>query len=216
MEHHMKRIFIFIIIIVAFQSQHVNAQLLHSFGIKAAYTSADQRIVQAPFGKIPTLRRDGFNVAIYAEWLNTPAFSIVTQCEYAQRGVGVFVIQTNEDGPEEIGRFYLYNRLDYLSIPIFAKITIPMTIIKPYIFMGPRIDHFLGYHNSITAKNMVYDNFTKTTVGASCGVGFDLKGVTTLPILLEGRYNVDVNDSYSAEQLTFRNNSFDVWLGWYF
>lgn len=126
-------------------------------------------------GSINTLRRGGFNAAIYAEWLNVPLISIVTQYEYAQRGVGSDVITTGETGPEEIGRDKIFSRDDYLSIPILVKISIPVQIIKPYILIGPRLDYFLGDKEDEPAFYRVYDEFSKTIIGGSFGIGLDLK-----------------------------------------
>jgi len=213
----LKKYSLFVLVIITFLSPQVNAQLLRTYGIKVAYTSADQKLEYYYLGgNLTTLRRDGFNVAIYAEWLNTPIFSIVTQCEYTQRGFGNEIIETSEFGPMEIGSYKLFNRVDYLSIPIFGKITIPMEIIKPYVLIGPRLDYLLGYKSGVGGYNVLFDNFSKTIIGASFGVGVDLKGLSTLPILLEGRYNIDLKDSYNTDLLKVRNNSIDVWLGYYF
>jgi hypothetical protein len=208
----MKKIIFLILAVEILFLQSGNAQLIKSYGFKVAYTSADQKFNYTNLTNIETKRRVGFNVAIYAEWLNTPFISLVTQCEYAQRGMGMEFNRT-ANSPDIIGTFIDYNRVDYLSIPIFVKLSLPVEPINPYLLLGPRIDFLLGYKSDESAFNAVYDGFSKTMTGASFAVGVDLNTLLPLAILIEARYNVDFKDSYSTQYLTVRNNSFDLWLG---
>ena len=208
----MKKIIFLILVIESSYSQIGNAQLIKSYGFKVAFTSADQKYNYTYLTDITTKRRVGFNAAIFAEWLNMPLFSLITQCEYAQRGMGMEFDRTL-NSPEITGTYTNYNRVDYLSIPIFAKLTFPVEPINPYILLGPRIDFLLGYKSDENVFNAVYDKFSKTITGASFAVGFDLKTLFPIALLIETRYNIDFKDSYSTQYLTVRNNSFDIWLG---
>jgi Outer membrane protein beta-barrel domain len=206
----MKKLILFVVVIELFLSQINNAQILNSYGLKIAYTSANQRYDYTNIGNIGTKRRIGFNAAIFAEWFNLPFVSLVTQCEYAQRGVGIVSERTLASSPDIVETNTYYSRVDYLSIPVFAKITVPVGPINPYVLIGPRIDFLLGYNS---AFNDIYDHFSKTMTGASCGFGVNLKTLLPVTVLVEARYNADFKDSFSNQNLTVRNNSWDIWLG---
>ena len=190
---------------------NVNAQTIKTYGLKLAVTSADQDFDYTAFAPT-TKRRIGFNASVFVEWLDLPFFSIVTQVEYAQRGRGVELILTGPSGPEEIGRITLYDRLDYLSIPLFAKITFPTGTISPYLSLGPRLDFLLGYKSELNSSS-IYDNFRKTNVGGTVGIGAEIVNLLPIRLTLEVRYNLDFRDSFSSQFLRVRNNSFDLWLG---
>ena len=212
----MKKTILLVFAFELFLAQSSNAQLIKSYGFKVAFTSADQKYNYTYLSNMDTKRRSGFNAAIFAEWLNLPFISIITQCEYAQRGMGMDFNRTNSTGPTIIDTYTNYNRVDYFSIPIFAKFTLPVAPIDPYILIGPRIDFLLGYHSDQNAFDGVYDSFSKTMTGASFAIGVDLKSVIPIALFIEARYNIDFKDSYSTQYLTVRNNSFDVWLGFAF
>lgn len=187
------------------------SQLITGYGLKAAITSANQDFSYSIPFDITTKRRLGLMFGAYVEWLNFPSFSIVTQIEYAQRGMGQEFIVTDESGPEPKGIITLYSRLDYLSLPLLAKVKFPAEPVSPYLLAGPRIDYFLG--GSSDRDLFTYDDFKKTTVGGSVGVGAATTTLLPVDALIEIRYNFDLTDSYSTQNLKIRNNAYDLWLG---
>jgi hypothetical protein len=209
----MRKVVFGMLLLTAFNLNESSAQLLRHYGVKVALTSATQRYQLTLDPGLGTKRRVGFNVGAFAEWLDIPPFSLVSQVEYAQRGMGQDFVLTGPSGPTPIGVRTLYSRLDYLSIPIVAKLRFPMGLIAPYILAGPRVDILLGYRSDENAFNAVYDKFKKTSVGGSAGVGIELESVLPFTVLAEVRYNFDFADSYETDFLKVRNNSFDVWLG---
>jgi hypothetical protein len=207
----MKIIIVSVFTIVLLFSHLGNAQFLKSYGLKGAFTSADQKL-NYTYVNIETKRRIGFNAAVFVEWFSVPYFSLVTQCEYNQRGMRTAFAQTGSV-LTIIGSFTNYNRVDYLSIPVFAKLAIPLYPVSPYLLIGPRFDFLLGYKSDDNIFNVVYDKFSKSTAGASFAFGVDLKELLQIAILVEARYNIDMKDSYSTQYLKMRNNAFDIWLG---
>jgi hypothetical protein len=189
-----------------------NAQLVKAYGPKVAFTSAHQDF-NYTYTDVEVKRRNGFNAALFVEWLNLPFISAVTQLEYVQRGMGMEFVRTGPEGPEVVGRFTRYNRVDYLSIPQLAKIAIPVGMFSPYLSTGPRIDFLLGYKSDDGLFNAVYDEFKKTNIGGTISIGLESVELLPIGLLVEARYNFDFADSYSTQYLKVRNNSFDVWLG---
>jgi len=193
-----------------------NAQLLRSLGAKVAVTSASQKFDYA-YSPFPGFRQDkkrrtGVNAAIFAEWLNTPFISIVTQLEYAQRGFtetiapvasspGIAVMDTRD------------NRVDYLSLPILLKASLSLGVFSPYVIVGPRLDKYLGYHDNFIVPNSINEEFTKTLWGGSAGIGLELRTLLPVSLSIEFRYNADFADSYKDYLLRVRNDAYDFWLG---
>ena len=194
-----------------------NAQLLKSYGVKAAFTSASQSFTyqNPPFpGFGPDIkRRTGFGIALYAEWFNLQVISIVSQIEYTQRGIGEEIAITGPNGPTIIRTEVRDKRLDYLSIPILAKTSVPFGNVTPYILIGPRIDFLLGYRDEFIVGNSIYQDFKKTMFGGTIGTGFALADLLPTTISVEFRYNIDLGDSYDTSLLKVRNNAYDIWVG---
>lgn len=185
---------------------------MKAIGFKAAYTSAHQSFDYTSFNIEPK-RRAGFNVAGFVEWLDLPFFSIVSQIEYAQRGMRYEIQQTGPGGPEIIAIVTRYNRVDYLSIPLFAKFSLPAHAISPFLSLGPRFDILLGYKSDEDAYNFVYDDFKKTMLGGTISIGCETNALLPFSLILEARYNFDLADSYATQSLKVRNSSIDIWMG---
>ena len=211
----LKRIIVVAVILEVMLLSCSDAQLLKSYGVKAAYTSANQNFdYSSSTANLGSQRRAGYNVAVFAEWLNLPIVSVITQVEYAQRGMKFDVSNTGPENPDIIIRTVTEkNRLDYLSIPVLVKLTLPSAIVHPYLLAGPRIDCFLSYQSDDNLLNPFYDDFKKTEIGASFGGGIELSTILPVGVLIEARYNLDLQDSYSSNNWKVRNNSFDIWLG---
>lgn len=193
------------------------AQLIRSYGVKLAFTSASQNLdyPTPPWGwwtGIKTSANPGFNVAAFAEWLNIPFFSVVSQIEYAERGARMKY-------PVPGGWRSTEGRLHYLSVPILAKVTIPVGRASPYVLAGPRADFLIDYRDvqippwGNALSNPFYSDFKSAILGGSVGVGVQTTSVLPVALLAELRYNFDFFDSYNNGYLKVRNNAFDVWLG---
>lgn len=159
-------------------------------------------------------RRIGFNVGLYAEWLGLPFFSLITQVEYDQRGY-LETYYVSLPLPAGFATKLASQRIDYLSVPILAKITFPIDGVQPYILAGPRVDVKLGYEKTYLGDwpTPPYSEFKSTDFGASIGAGLTLPNFPMLPILFEFRYNLDASSSYKTSFSTYRNNSCDIWIG---
>jgi len=209
----MKNLFFVLCFLAGSYANEANGQLVKSFGAKVAFTSADQRFDYSAFPDLATKRRSGFNIGGFVEWLNIPYFSILTQLEYTQRGVGQEFVITSSQGPDPIGRITVYSRLNYLSLPVLVKLALPATVLSPYLIAGPRIDILLGYNSYQGAPNLLYDNFKGSVIGGSAGLGVETKSMLPFTLIVEARYNFDFADSFDNQFLRVNNNAFDFWLG---
>jgi hypothetical protein len=212
----MSKLSVILLLAMIVYSNQSDAQLLKSYGIKAAITSASQSFTYSNpplsgFGP-DVKRRIGFGIALYAEWFNVPFISIISQMEYTQRGIGEEIAITTTS-PTPIRTEVRDKRLDYLSIPILAKASIPFGIITPYILIGPRVDILLGYHDEFIVGTSIYQDFKKTMFGGTVGAGLGLANLLPTTISVELRYNFDFSDSYDTSLLKVHNNAYDVWVG---
>jgi hypothetical protein len=209
----MRRVLFLSLVFVALISHDTSAQLIKQFGVKVAVTSANQGFDYSQMSDLQMKRRVGFDVGVFAEWLDIPVLSIISQIEYAQKGSGMEFVVTGPSGPQSLGTTKLYSRLDYLSVPILLKLRLQSSVITPYLLAGPRLDILMSYQSDEGVLNSLYDQFKKTTLGGSVGVGVQIQSLLPVTILVEGRYNIDLSDSYETNLLKVRNNSFDFWLG---
>ena len=213
----MSKLSVILLVALCVYLSQSNAQLVKSYGVKAAFTSSSQSFSYSnpPFpGFGPDIkRRTGFGIALFAEWLNQPVISIVSQIEYTQRGIGEEIVITGPSGPTILRTEVRDKRLDYLSIPILAKASVPLGDFMPYILVGPRADFLLGYRDEFIVGTSIYQDFKKTMFGGVVGAGFELTRMLPTPVFLEFRYNVDFGDSYDTNLLKVRNSAYDIWVG---
>ena len=201
------------LLIVAMGTHVSNAQLLKSYGIKVAYTSANQTYTSDFSGSYRYDHRSGFNAAAFGEWLNTPFVSVVTQVEYAQRGMRTSILDHTVGVPMPLNYVTIDNRVDYLSMLPLLKLAVPLSVLRPYILAGPRFDFLLGY-KSTPAKygyGDAFENFKKSSYGASLGLGAELTNVLPVVVSIEGRYNADLVSASTYGNI--RNDAFDIWVG---
>ena len=112
-----------------------------------------------------------------------------------------------------LGNKTFYSRLDYLSIPVLAKVTLPGTIISPYVVAGPRFDFLLGYKSDENAFSDLYNKFKKNIFGGTVGLGVETGSLLPVTLTADVRYNFDFMKSYKTEYLEVTNNAFDFMVG---
>lgn len=201
-----------------------HAQLFKGFGVKvganSSNTSLTYTVVELQGLEVDTGRRIGVNAAAFAEWINTPVFSIVTQVEYAERGFIQKITITDEFG-ESLGIAEAASQLNYVSLPILLKLRLPQASLAPYIVFGPRfdwlVDHVDGDYESDIVGNFPSSQFTNffaaRSWGATIGGGLTPIKFGETALLIEARYNLDFKDNIAFETLRAKNNAVEVWLG---
>ena len=189
-----------------------DAGLIRRGGVKLALTSANQNYELFALPGNETDRRFGLAAGVFLEWFDLPLLSVITQVEYAQRGMNQEVNLTDTSG-SVIGRGTIGNRLDYLSVPIMAKLRLDLGGVSPYALAGVRFDYLLGYSSDLGAFNPVYDSFDKSIMGGAAGAGIEIPDLLPVGLLAEVRYNFDLTDSYKTDLLKVSNNALDFWVG---
>jgi hypothetical protein len=201
-----------LVLLLAFPGT-AGAGLIRKAGAKIAFSSAGQSYELTYVPENETERRFGMGAALFLEWFDLPILSVVTQIEYLPRGMAQEFNLTGPDGPEVIGTATVENRLDYLSLPILAKGRLDLGSVTPYALAGVRFDYLLGYESEGGVYDIVYSAFDETTVGASVGAGVELNELLPFGLLVEARYNLDLEDAFSTDLLKVSNNAYDLWIG---
>ena len=201
-----------IFVLLTLLPSSAGAGLIKSGGVKIALSTAGQSYELFAVPGIESDRRFGLAAGVFLEWFDLPLLSVITQVEYAQRGMSQDFNVTDTSGAT-IGTLKIGNRLDYISIPIMAKARIDLGGVTPYALAGIRFDYLLGYSSDRGAFNELYDAFDKSIMGGTAGAGIELKELLPVGVLAEVRYNFDLTDSYKTDLARVSNNSLDFWVG---
>jgi len=203
------RSIIIALVVVLFSFPAAQAQLLKGYGLKGGIVVANQDFNYTQGFEAGTKNRTGLDVGVFAEWLNHSFFSILTEIHYIQKGHVDEATRTDEYGnPASTIRHD--SRLDYLSVPLLAKITLNTQYALPYLVIGSRFDYLLGY-KSETSKEL-FDELKNTGVGGTVGLGLESKS-KPVKFLLEFRYSPDFTNAYKTDLLKVKNSSFEILFG---
>ena len=166
-------------------------------------------------------------MSLYAEWLDVPFFSVVTEAGYVQRGfTETMELRDLDNAPA--GTAEGTSRLDYLTTAALGTVSIPVLGGRPYLIAGPRLDVLVnqapgafgfgaseveGISEDLILESGVPDHFESPAFGITVGAGITLPRVLPARLSLEARYDRDITDSTSAVPAETRNNAVTVMLG---
>ncbi len=185
-----------------------SASSLSAVGAKLGIATADQELRQTTPGiTLDFQRRKGLGVGVFGEWFRGPAFSLVTEVNYLQKGSVDEQAWTDATG-STLGTLRLESRVNYLSIPVLAKARYEAGRVAPYVLVGPRMDVHLSHETD--ALGSVYDDLERTVYGVDIGAGAEYSLSSRWSVLLEGRYSHDLTDAFESETAHMKNRSFQV------
>ena len=191
------------------------AQFVRGYGFKLGSTISNQDWEYVPSLNI-TLDSDnriGLNIGFFAELLNNPILSIVTELNYVQKGMKIDLQKTTVSNPDGTGEFFTWDtRIDYINLSALGKIRLDLGIVSPYVIAGPKIDFEINKVFSLNEANIVEDNFNKNRIGFKVGIGAEIK-LMSLNLLAEILYDADFNELYENENLKVNSNSIDFRVG---
>jgi hypothetical protein len=189
-----------------------HAQLVRGYGIKLGTVAANQTWKYTGAPELTTSERWGVTGGVYIELLDLPVIGVVGEIQYTQKGMKFSIPVTTASQPEGTGQFItLSPKVDYLSVPVLAKVRLPFPAFSPYIIAGPRMDLLLSKRGD--GFDAVVDEFKSTEVGGTFGVGVELRTLLPVGLLAEIRYNPSFRDAFKSEFLSVRNHSFDFLVG---
>lgn len=141
----------------------------------------------------------GLQAACFAEWAVTRTFSLVTEVGYTQRRFKEVYLASSTD-PRE-GIVAATSRLDYLALPVLAKVRHVDAKATGYLLAGPRLD--LLIHRKAgrwglpdrTLDSPMAAGFRSWAAGGVVGAGVEIEGLLPTVLIAELRYSLDVTDS---------------------
>ena len=214
----MKFLTLIFLVLLIFDFSTSNAQLIRDYGIKIGVTSTNQNWNwSSETGVIANSKsRQGFDGSLFIEWLDIPFISLITEINYIQKGseVTTNVMVTTAQNPDGAGQYYGYStRINYLSIPILAKLRISGELLTPYILLGPRFDFKLSSNSSSDIGSAPIYEYKNNDLGGTFGIGLELRQAL-LPIHLgaEFRYSPSFQYCYSVKYLSVKNSSLEFLL----
>lgn len=204
-----------IIIAVIFLYTSTQAQFVRGYGIKIGATMSSHDWDYS--SRIPGIdfnsdNRLGLNIGVYAELLNVPYISIVTELNYIQKGMEIDVPVTTSNNPDAIGNVTWDTRLDYINLTALGKFRLNYLLLSPYIIAGPKVDFEINKSFSELSARDVEDEYEKSRVGFKVGIGTEVK-LLTFNLLAEVVYDADFNELFENENLKINTNSFDIRVG---
>jgi hypothetical protein len=212
----MKQKWLFIVATFLSASSMTHAQLVRGYGIKLGTVAANQtwqsRLPSNLTFDWPNEYRWGTTGGVYVELLDIPLLSLIAELQYTQKGMRYPIEQTSVLQPDGTGQFVtLSPRVDYISIPLLAKLRFQVPSFTPYLIAGPRAD-LLVYRRGGGFEAIV-DEFKSTDAGGTFGLGVEMHSLLPVGLLAEIRYNPSFSDVYKNEFLSVRNHSFDFLVG---
>ena len=207
------KVFVKSLLILAFVvSSTAYTQLLRGFGIKGGATMANQTWEYVSIPDLTTNERWGITGSAFVELLNLPYLSLLVETQYTQKGMTFSATVATAQNPDGTGQIITKRpRIDYLSIPILAKMRLTTPVVTPYLIAGPRCDFLLTRHGE--GFQAVIDDFKSSELGATFGAGAELEVALLFEVLIEFRYNANFEDAYKTSFLRVRNHTLDFMLG---
>lgn len=200
------------VFIVLLGQAGAQAQLKRTYGFKIGAVGANESWTGVAGFDWKTDTRWGFTAAVYAEVPLWKFLSAQGEIQYTQKGMSFSIPVTTASQPDGSGQYYTISpRIDYISVPLLAKLLIPLTTVTPYVLVGPRFDFLLSRYPD--GLDQVVNNFDKMDYGLTLGAGVELNSLFPFGLLAEFRYNPNAYDSYQSGSQSVSNRSMDFLVG---
>jgi len=208
----MKKGSLVIFLLVMLFSSVTYTQVVREYGAKIGLASSTQSWQWPPWTGISTsvASRQSIDAGVFVEWLDIPVFSLLTEVHYVQKGsVGTSnvppALTQFSHATNQYNTYSLW--IDYLSVPVLAKLRWGLAPLSPYLILGPRFDIYLA-----STGTFLDHNFKAVDLGGTFGFGLEPSLQLPFHVAAEYRYSPTFRDSYSVTPLTLRNRSMEFLL----
>jgi hypothetical protein len=199
---------LFVFILAGGITATTQAQSPLSFGLKAGLNIAD---ISGPDSDSDTRTGLTGGLAVYLDLPVLP-IGIESGLYYSQKG-------SSYSDSDEFGDFDETLKLDYIEVPILARINFPTPgPIGPHLVAGPYIGFNINAQAEGTEDGFSYDEdisdlISSTDIGLMLGAGLDFSlGVTALNAQV--RYSIGLTNVYDFDMDdTYRNSVFSLVVG---
>jgi opacity protein-like surface antigen len=190
------------------------AQFIKNIGIKIGGTVSRQKWEYAPESLI-SLDPDskiGFNVGVFAEFLDLPFISVVGEVNYVEKGMQMDVYLTDLNSGELAGEQLHKAGFNYLNFSLLAKVRLDGIIFTPYLIAGPKVDFELNKKGEFITNSNLFNDFKKSRFGFKAGIGTEVK-LFKITFLAEVLYDADFGLLYEGGLLKVTSSAVDFRTG---
>ncbi|MDZ7292018.1 MAG: PorT family protein [candidate division KSB1 bacterium] len=186
-------------------------QMLSGYGMKFGIVSSELKTeggaILFPGGFI--LREDlkqrlGPQIGLFVDFFKIPHLGLQAEVSYLEKGAEEELPITTEDHPEGTGEFYTVDsyHFDYLAFSLLAQPKLKLGAVNPYVMVGPSLNLLIANRNGL------YRDTKDLTPSLVLGAGVELLKPFAFPVLLEVRYNPDLDYFFESE---YRKSELRVW-----
>jgi hypothetical protein len=186
-------------------------ETLH-YGVKTGVTFANQDF-DYTFGSPDFDTHIGWDIGFFAEWRFVSALSMAAELHYVQKG-HVIKVSTPSYMRAPTGRRLssFSSRVDYLSLSLLAKFSMPLVKARTYLFIGPRLDIKVGQKATLGFDEL-YDEFESSVFGGTIGIGQELPIFSSVAVVTEVYYHHDFTEAYKTDLLVVKNRAWGILVG---
>jgi len=197
-------VFLLVLLIPAMASAQATPSAV-TFGVKggvalSTLSSTDSPLTPATLTS-PT-------VGAFVTFRLTRHLAIQPEALYARKGA-------REGAAEEILSFTETERLTYLAVPVFARLSFASEgRVRPYVLAGPEFGFRLAatetgeIAGAEAGSDDVSENFRRTDIGVALGAGVEVRR-----FLVEGRYTMGLTNIDATGLTTVKNRVFAILAG---
>lgn len=187
-------------------------ETLH-YGVKTGVTFANQDFNYTEFGSPNFETHIGWDIGLFAEWQLLPVVSLATALHYVQKGMTIKVSTPSYmNAPTGFFLSSFSNRVDYLSLPLLAKFSMPLGKARTYLFIGPRLDIKVGQRATMGFDEL-YDELESSVFGGTVGIGQELPIFSSVAMVAEAYYHHDFTEAYKTDLLVVKNRAWGILVG---
>ncbi|MFH1372540.1 MAG: porin family protein [bacterium] len=182
------------------------------YGAKTGVTFASQDFDYTEFGSPDFDTRIGLGLVVFGEWPILPALSVVAELQYVPKGHKISFQVPDYSRIPNSRLLSVTARVDYISLPLLLRVSVPEGRARTYLFAGPRFDIKVGHAESMGFE-VLYRDFKPTIWGGSIGVGQTLPVSTGIAALIEFHYHYDFDEAYRTHLLVVKNTAWAILVG---
>lgn len=191
---------------------------LSNFGIKGGIN-----ISNSDFGNDllddKSENKTGFNAGLFYDFLNFTNVSFSAETEYSQKGFENEYITADKNG-NVITSETIHSNLNYIDAAVLVKFFLETKNVNPYLSLGPVLGFYAGYsvsssvsNDTLFSNNSILEDLKSPSLGIEAGIGAEFKKILPVSIIAEIRYNLDLTNSYTSDNVKFKNELFEFDLG---
>ena len=222
MKKHIARISLTFALIVSACSATAEAQPSIRIGAEGGLAISSLKYTPEVFAGST---RNGMVIGIVGEVSLNNILAIQISPRYMEKGksLGTFTI-TGDAGPEALGTYEAFEKLDYYEVSAIAVAKLPATLISPHAFVGACVGHLasatVNLPSSTTQRSDdqdIKDRFESSDVCIDFGAGVEYQLSPLLGVRIDGRYSLGLTNIWKSDPTSIyesaKSNSIQITLG---